>query len=159
MSTKQTSDAVIRVATDGYMTAYLKYAHKLVNEDAARMITVTGSGGAIENAVLAAELIKRSFPGLHQQTTIGIREYQGTKTNTANTDDAEEPQVRQVPYVEIKLSFDDNLDKNHKGYQTPIDAKLVKTDQQELLKSVSLPRHSHGARRQRGGAKKPVVEA
>ena len=159
MSTKQSSDAVIRVATDGYMTAYLKYAHKLVTEESARVVTVTGSGGAIENAVLAAELIKRSFAGLHQQTTIGVREFQGNKPNTAYSDEAEKPQIRHVPYVEIKLSFDDILDKTHTGYQAPIDVKLVKTDQQELLKSVTLPRHSHGGRRSRVGAKKQAVEA
>jgi hypothetical protein len=150
-------NSVIRVSADGYMTGYLKYAHKIIDDEKIRKFTVTGSGSALENAVLAAELIKRSFAGLHQQTTVGVREFEDTK----NTE-SDKPAIRFVPHVEIVLSFDDNLDKKSIGYQAPIDVTLVKTDQQELLRGVSLPRHIPGGRRGREGQKKAaptVVEA
>ena len=160
------NDAVIRVSADGYMNGYLKYAHKIVEELNLRKFTITGSGSALENAVLAAELIKRSFAGLHQVTTIGVRDFEDKRSTEPADADQSKSAVRSVPFAEITLSFDDNLDKKSKGYQAPIDPKLVKQDQQELLKGVSLPRHLHGARRVEGEQKPqrkprqaPVVQA
>jgi len=154
------ADGVIRVSAEGYMTGYLKYAHKIIDEGKLRKLTISGSGSALENAVLAAELIKRSFVGLHQQTTVGVREFEDKRRTEDSQADPTRSATRFIPFAEIILSFDGNLDKKHSGYQAPIDPALVKEDQQELLKGVSLPRHIHGGRRSRAPrTQAPVVEA
>ena len=136
------------------MTGYLKYAHKLVDELNTRSITIIGSGSALENVVLCAELIKRSFPGLHQTTTIGVREQKDLKK-----EDDKPPRL--VSHLEIHLSFDDVLDKTHIGYQAPIDPSLVQPDQAELLKTVTLPRCIYGTRKPNPTRRRsaPTVEA
>ena len=135
------SEPVIRISATGYMTGYLKFAHKLVDKLKSRSIKIIGSGSALENVVLCAELVKRSFPGLHQTTTIGVREHKDSTTED------DEIRLRLVSHIEISLSFDEVLDKNHIGYQSPIDPSLVQPDQTELLKTVTLPRCIHGTRK------------
>ena len=53
-----TNPTLIRVAADGYLAAYIRYAVKLTNEDKLSSFTVTGSGAAIESAIRVGELLR-----------------------------------------------------------------------------------------------------
>jgi DNA-binding protein len=126
------SDGTIRIAADGYVQSYINYATKLVNEEGKKKIVVAGTGTALENAVRVAEILKRSFPNVHQQTSIGVREFNEQYEAKDNQKEVVEVK-RTVPYIEVTFSLQDDLDKKHPGYQAPIDQSLVKKNLNELM--------------------------
>ena len=152
------SDGTIRIAADGYVSSYINYASKLVNEEGKKKIVIAGTGTALENAVRVAEILKRSLPNVHQQTVIGVREY--NEQYEAKDNEKEIIEVkRTVPYIEVTFSLQDDLDKQHSGYQAPIDQALVKKNISELL-GHSRPRQRDNRRpgpRKNKAQEAPVV--
>ena len=109
MAENTTNPTLIRVAADGYLAAYLRYAIKLTNEDKLNSFSVTGSGAAIESAIRVGELLRRVYPTAHRIVSIGLRDF----TREGSRD-------RSVPFVEVNFSLKDDLDKSAPGYQGPL---------------------------------------
>ena len=126
------SDGTIRVSAEGSVSGYLTRVTKMVKEDGVMSFKVTGTGTAIENTVRVAEVIKRSFPNVHQLTLIGVRE--NREEFEPRNGGAENVEVlRTVSYVEISFSLNDDLDKRNPGYQAPINQSLLRENIDELL--------------------------
>ncbi len=144
------SDGTIRVSADGHVSSYINYATKLVNEEGRKQFVVAGTGTALENTVRVSEVIKRSFPMVHQLTTIGVREFKEQyESKEEGSDNVEVTRV--VPYMEITFSLNDDLDKKNPGYQAPIDQSLVNKNLDELINARPRSRLNSGRGGNRGG--------
>ena len=65
------SENEIRITAAGMLGKCVGYAIALLEEKGASHIILKGMGRAVSKTVTIAEMIKRRFPGLHQNTEIG----------------------------------------------------------------------------------------
>ncbi|XP_019188449.1 PREDICTED: heterogeneous nuclear ribonucleoprotein R-like isoform X2 [Ipomoea nil] len=107
----------IRITTQGLVRNYINYATTLLQERRGKDILLKAMGQAISKTVAITEIIKRRFPGLHQDTSI----------SSVSITDVWEPieeglqiveQTRHVSMISITLSTKE-LNKNSPGYQAP----------------------------------------
>ncbi|XP_042413270.1 RNA-binding protein FUS-like [Zingiber officinale] len=107
----------VRITTQGLVRNYVSYATSLLQEKNVREIVLKAMGQAISKAVAIAEIIKKRFPGLYQDTTI----------SSVSITDVWEPieeglepleMTRHVSMISISLSTKE-LDTNSPGYQSP----------------------------------------
>ena len=88
-----------------------------------KTIVLRASGLALPKAVRVAEEIKRKEPGLHQQNSFSSKLVKDLYKPIEDGLD-EVIKERNIDEIEIVLSKT-LIDKNHTGYQPPIDAKFV----------------------------------
>ncbi|XP_019188253.1 PREDICTED: uncharacterized protein LOC109182559 isoform X2 [Ipomoea nil] len=108
----------IRVTSHGLVRNYVYYATTLLQERRTKDIVLKALGRAISKTVTIAELIKKRFPGLHQDTAI----------SSVSITDVWEPideagletveKTFHVSMISITLS-EKELNKNSPGYQAP----------------------------------------
>nr|GMD25143.1 glycine-rich cell wall structural protein 1.8 [Ipomoea batatas] len=116
------SENEIRVASHGLVRNYFYYATTLLQERRTKDIVLKALGRAITKTVIIAELIKKRFPGLHQDTAI----------SSVSITDVWEPidevgletveKTYHVSMISITLS-EKELNKNSPGYQAPSHAE------------------------------------
>lgn len=113
----------IRITAAGSVFRYVDYAKSLFDEKQKKKVTIKATGNAISKAVSLAEIIKRSFKGLHQLTLCGSTTI---KDHYEPTEEGLDPvtEERVVSFIEITLSLDP-LDQSHPGYQPPLDDSVV----------------------------------
>ncbi|CAL9158298.1 unnamed protein product [Musa hybrid cultivar] len=104
----------IRITSQGVIRNYVSYATSLLQERRGREIVLKAMGQAISKAVAIAEIIKKRFPGLYQDTAI----------SSVSITDVWEPieeglvplkTTRHVSMISISLSTRE-LNKNSPGY-------------------------------------------
>nr|GMD17246.1 protein FAM98A-like isoform X1 [Ipomoea batatas] len=107
----------IRITSQGLLRNYISYATSLLQERRGKEIVLKAMGQAISKTVAITEIIKRRFPGLHQDTAI----------SSVSITDVWEPieegletveQTRHVSMISITLSTKE-LNKSSPGYQAP----------------------------------------
>ncbi|GAA0153992.1 hypothetical protein Leryth_002696 [Lithospermum erythrorhizon] len=119
----------IRITAQGIIRNYISYATSLLQDKMAKEIVLKAMGQAISKTVSIAEIIKKRYPGLHQETAI----------SSTTITDAYEPieeglqtleMTRQVSLITIKLSTAE-LNKDSPGYQAPSDQKPFRAENQQ----------------------------
>ncbi|URD78458.1 hypothetical protein MUK42_02734 [Musa troglodytarum] len=117
----------IRITSQGVVRNYVSYATSLLQEKRGREIVLKAMGQAISKAVAIAEIIKKRFSGLYQDTTI----------SSVSITDVWEPieeglvpleMTRHVSMISISLSTRE-LNKNSPGYQAPLQVEQPKRQQ------------------------------
>ncbi|KAJ8490782.1 hypothetical protein OPV22_012503 [Ensete ventricosum] len=117
----------IRITTQGVIRNYVSYAMSLLQERRGREIALKAMGQAISKAVAIAEIIKKKFPGLYQDTAI----------SSVSITDVWEPieeglvpleMTRHVSMISISLSTRE-LNKNSPGFQVPLHVEQPKRQQ------------------------------
>ncbi|THU71063.1 hypothetical protein C4D60_Mb08t31580 [Musa balbisiana] len=108
------NENAIRITSQGIIRNYVSYATSLIQERRGREIVLKAMGQAISKAVAIAEIIKKRFPGLYQDTAI----------SSVSITDVWEPieeglvpleTTRHVSMISISLSTRE-LNKNSPGY-------------------------------------------
>ncbi|KAJ8510298.1 hypothetical protein OPV22_000732 [Ensete ventricosum] len=117
----------IRITSQGVVRNYVSYATSLLQEKRGREIVLKAMGQAISKAVAIAEIVKKRFSGLYQDTTI----------SSVSITDVWEPieeglvpleMTRHVSMISISLSTRE-LNKNSPGYQAPLQVEQLKRQQ------------------------------
>ncbi|XP_064979056.1 uncharacterized protein LOC135620223 [Musa acuminata AAA Group] len=117
----------IRITSQGVIRNYVSYATSLLQERRGREIVLKAMGQAISKAVAIAEIIKKRFPGLYQDTAI----------SSVSITDVWEPieeglvpleTTRHVSMISISLSTRE-LNKNSPGFQVPLHVEQPKRPQ------------------------------
>ncbi|KAI3749617.1 hypothetical protein L2E82_20231 [Cichorium intybus] len=108
----------IRITSQGLVSNYINIAITLLQERQREAIILKGMGGALSKTVAIAEILKRHFPRMHQETEI----------SSVSITDLWEPieegllvveETRNVPMISITLSIK-TMEKISPGYQAPI---------------------------------------
>lgn len=134
----------IRLTSQGSVSAYVSRAAHLYGEGNESKIVITAIGNALSKAVTLAEVVKRRFKGLHQNTKIGsqevVDEYEPLEEGLDKVTD-----TRQIPFIEITLSKE-ALDTSALGYQPPIPEDQVKEMTEEDIEKMKERRGRGGGR-------------
>jgi len=134
----------IRLTSQGSVSAYVSRAAHLYGEGGETKIVITAIGNALSKAVTLAEVVKRRFKGLHQNTKIGnqemVDEYEPLEEGLDKVTD-----TRQIPFIEITLSKE-ALDTTALGYQPPIPEDQVKEMTEEDIENEKSKRGRGGGR-------------
>jgi Alba len=106
-------ESVLRVSTAAPISDFIEYSLKALHQQP--VITLAGTGQAVNKTLLIAELIKAQVPGLHQQVEI-----ESIPMGNGGDD-------KTTPLLTIKLTKDSNLlNKNHYGFQQGTSQVTVK---------------------------------
>lgn len=139
------SEGIVRVAADGPVGSYVKYANKLIEEEKRTEFTIAGSGTAIENAVKVVEVIKRCMPHAHFTTLVGMREQNQKFESRENQADVVDVK-RMVPFLEVAFTK-----------ATPMDQEQVKQNINSLI-GPSRPHRRNSGPRRNAKQSAPVVD-
>lgn len=121
----------IRITGTGRIQTYISYAGKLFTRESKQFCTLKATGTALGKAVIAAEIMKRRFKGLHQITKVGSTEVVDTYLpKEEGLDVVEHP--RSISFIEITLSKDP-LDTRAVGYQAPLPEDQVEEKAEDEL--------------------------
>lgn len=71
---KPTSPGEIRVMSLGLVSSYVSYAKKLIAAGEP-VITIRGTGKAMSNVIETAEILKRTYKGMHQVTALDTQDH------------------------------------------------------------------------------------
>eukprot|EP00916_Digyalum_oweni_P006393 GHVL01010980.1.p1 GENE.GHVL01010980.1~~GHVL01010980.1.p1 ORF type:complete len:341 (+),score=81.57 GHVL01010980.1:31-1053(+) len=115
----------IRISATGFVQTYVSYAARLFNEQGKELIKIKATGTALYSAVTVTEIVKRRFKNLHQLTVCGssdiLDEFEPLEEGLDTV-----KKTRNVSYIEITLSKNNDLDTTHYGYQEPIPVSMVR---------------------------------
>jgi len=114
------SENEIRITAAGMLGKCVGYAIALLEEKGASHIILKGMGREISKTVTIAEMIKRRFPGLHQNTEIGSADI-NTIWEPLEEGLSTLEMTRQVSTISITLSRT-QLNTSSAGYQSPLHA-------------------------------------
>lgn len=70
---KAANPGEIRVTSLGLVSSYVSYAKKLIAAGE-EVITIRGTGKAMSNVIETAEILKRTFKGMHQVTAVDTQD-------------------------------------------------------------------------------------
>lgn len=114
------SENEIRITAAGMLGKCVGYAIALLEEKGASHVILKGMGRAISKTVTIAEMIKRRFPELHQNTEIGSADI-NTIWEPLEEGLSTLEMTRQVSTISITLSRT-QLNTSFAGYQSPLHA-------------------------------------
>ena len=121
----QEPDSTINIKSTGSTQKYIAHGAKLLINEKFGKIVLNASGNAVNKALMTADLLRKKIKGLAQINEIVSKEvedeYQGKNP--------EKPKIKitkNLAILQIILSDEANLDKNHFGYQPPFALEKIK---------------------------------
>ena len=117
--TPQKTSNDIRVGFQTRVANIVAYCEKLIKDSNMRSLNMSAVGGSIGTLVIAVEVLKAMFPGLHQLNRFATISYQSVE------DGGNVQNQRLYPKLEVTLSLD-KPEKESEGYQEPLDEETRK---------------------------------
>ena len=109
----------IRVGFQTRVANIVAYCEKLIKDSNMRTLNMSAVGGSIGTLVIAVEVLKAMFTGLHQLNRFATISYQSVE------DGGNVQNQRLYPKLEVILSLD-KPEKEGEGYQEPLDEEKRK---------------------------------